>query len=109
MSNIVKYLLSDIVGGTPTPTDSIASTDAAVGSTLGEGLVHDNDGNIYQPAAAGASSAIRRLSETPLSIDLEVLPDAFPDNFLNPTFATIVVTSSPPTTTLPNSFGDIIW
>lgn len=110
MSIIIKYALVDIVGGTPTSIDYADSLTLFTGNADGEGLVHYNS-LLYHVFGAAGANGIRRVYEgvSPhdMAVELNATPTAAPDNFLNPTFATIITGAPPPLSS--STFGSIIW
>jgi hypothetical protein len=94
MARIFKYDLDTMFDlGTANYVDYVDANDYFSGNNAGEGLVHI-DGKLYHIAGGVGYNAVQRLFEgvspPDMSVELSVVPSSAPDDFLNPTFATIV-------------------
>ncbi len=112
---IEKYLLTDIVGGTPLPDSTllVSQNDEA-----NVGIVNDS---VYIYNAPGRLWSFNEMSRISLSLihNFSVIPsqgpfnnnsdDYAPDNFVYASYMAYVPLPAPPVAAAPNTSGQVIW
>lgn len=108
MAIIAQYNIADLIDGGAAIAVVVQPYSGSMFDRA-DGLVHDDTNKFYNIIGIVGNDSITRISADLLTVELSITPSAAPDNFLNPTFATIISSVPTPGLSALGVFGHIIW